>query len=48
MSNNWFQKKVDEITTEYKDNQQKSEVSKDLEFNIRYFKTQLGDSFDIK
>ena len=26
MSNNWFQKKVDEITTEYKDNQQKSEA----------------------
>ena len=48
MNNNWFLKKVDEITTEYKGIQQKIEISKDLDFNVRYFKNQLGGSFDIK
>lgn len=50
MSNNWLQKKIDEITVsdEKNKNQRKTEVSEDLQKNIRYFKTQLGDSFDIK
>ena len=48
MNNNWFLKKVDEITAEYKGIQQKIEISKDLDFNVRYFKNQLGGSFDIK
>ncbi|MBR5202224.1 MAG: spore germination protein [Clostridia bacterium] len=48
MNNNWFLKKIDEITAEYKGVQQKIEISKDLDFNVRYFKNQLGGSFDIK
>lgn len=48
MSNNWFEKKVDEITTDNNSTQQKNEVSSDLSFNIRYFKAQLGNSFDVK
>ena len=48
MNNNWFQKKVEEITMANSSTQQKTEVSKDLNFNVRYFKSQLGGSFDIK
>lgn len=48
MQNNWFQKKVDEITMEEKSSEQKNDVSTDLQSNIRYFKEQLGSSFDIK
>lgn len=48
MKNSWFQKKVEEITMDNSSTQQKNEVSTDLDFNVRYFKSQLGGSFDIK
>ena len=48
MRNNWFQKKVEEITMDEKESGQKTNVSTDLDFNVRYFKSQLGGSFDIK
>lgn len=48
MENNWFQKKVQEITMPDTNNEQKTDVSADLQFNVRYFKAQLGNSFDVK
>ena len=48
MKNNWFQKKVEEITMDEKESGQKTTVNTDLDFNVRYFKSQLGGSFDIK
>lgn len=49
MKNNWFQRKIDEITFENKnENQQTVRVDSDLQKNIRYFKQQLGESFDVK
>lgn len=50
MKNNWFQKKIDEITfADNKDeNKQTVRVDTDLQKNIRYFKEQLGESFDVK
>ncbi len=45
---NWFQQKVDEITTDSVSNSKKVNVSTDLNFNMRYFKSQLGNSFDVK
>ena len=48
MENNWFQKKVQEITMPDTSNEQKTDVSADLQFNVRYFKAQLGNSFDVK
>ncbi len=44
----WFQQKVDEITIDSVSNKQKVNVSTDLDFNVRYFKSQLGNSFDVK
>ncbi len=45
----WFKNKVDEITFENSQNKkQKVRVDKSLQKNISYFKTQLGDSFDVK
>jgi len=48
--NNWFENKVDEITfnSSQKTNQQKVRVDSSLQKNVSYFKTQLGDSFDVK
>lgn len=48
MQNNWFQKKVDEITMGENKSESKTSVSTDLQTNIRYFKAQLGNSFDVK
>ena len=48
MKNNWFQKKVEEITMSEKESGEKINVNTDLDFNVRYFKKQLGGSFDIK
>ncbi len=49
MSNNRFQKKVDEITVSTNQNKkEKTEVSTNLQKNVQYFKDQLGNSFDVK
>lgn len=48
MGNNWFRKKVEEITVGEKESQNKNYVDTDLEANVRYFKSQMGDSFDVK
>ncbi len=45
---NWFQQKINEITSENDSDKQKVNVSTDLDFNVRYFKSQLGNSFDVK
>ncbi len=49
MGNDWFRKKVDEITVQSK--QTKSEkhfIGTVLQENVEYFKTQFGDAFDVK
>lgn len=48
MSNNWFNKKIDEITVPEKKESSKKYLSTDLQENIRYIKTQFGDAFDVK
>ncbi len=50
MKNNWFQRKIDEITFENSKNskQQTVRVDTTLQKNVAYFKEQLGESFDVK
>lgn len=49
MSENWFSKKVDEITTENNtDKSEKKNIDKDLQKNLAYIKQQFGDAFDVK
>ncbi len=48
MSENWFKKKVDEITVAVQSNDEKKYIDTDLQKNISYFKSQFGDAFDVK
>lgn len=48
MSENWFQKKVDEITVSNNATTEKKYIETDLQKNIMYFKQQFGDAFDVK
>ncbi len=49
MGENWFSKKVDEITVnENKEKTEKKNIDIDLQKNIMYFKQQFGDAFDVK
>lgn len=49
MSENWFLKKVDEITEKDSNEKTKSKpINKDLQKNIAYIKQQFGDAFDVK
>ncbi len=44
----WFNKKVDEITTDVQNNSSKNYIDTDLQKNMIYIKQQFGDSFDVK
>ncbi len=48
MSENWFQKKIDEITVKDNKSTEKQYVDTDLQKNIVYIKQQFGDAFDVK
>ncbi len=49
MNENWFSKKVDEITvTQNSSKSEKKNIDKDLQKNIAYIKQQFGDAFDVK
>ena len=49
MNENWFSKKVDEITvTQNNTKSEKKNIDKDLQKNIAYIKQQGGDAFDVK
>ncbi len=49
MNENWFSKKVDEITvTQNNTKSEKENIDKDLQKNIAYIKQQFGDAFDVK
>lgn len=48
MSENWFQKKIDEITVKDNNSTEKRFVDTDLQKNIMYIKQQFGDAFDVK
>lgn len=44
----WYQEKINEITMEKSQKREKANISTDLQFNVRYFKNQLGSAFDVK
>lgn len=48
MSENWLEKKVDEITVTVEKTDKKKYIDTDLQKNISYFKSQFGDAFDVK
>ncbi len=48
MSENWYEKKVGEITVPVQSNDEKKLIDTDLKKNIAYFKAQFGDAFDVK
>lgn len=49
MSENWFSKKVDEISiNEKNETTEKKNIDKDLQKNMAYIKQQFGDAFDVK
>ncbi len=49
MSENWFSKKVDEISiNENTKTTEKKNIDKDLQKNMAYIKQQFGDAFDVK
>ena len=49
MSENWFSKKVNEITINEKNQTtEKKNIDKDLQKNMAYIKQQFGDAFDVK
>ena len=48
MSENWIEKKVDDITVAVQSNDEKKYIDTDLQKNIAYFKSQFGDAFDVK
>ena len=49
MDENWFSKKVDEITiNENTTTAEKKNIDKDLQKNMAYIKQQFGDAFDVK
>ena len=48
MSENWFQKKIDEITVKDNNSTEKRFVETDLQRNVMYIKQQFGDAFDVK
>ena len=48
MSENWFQKKIDEITVKDNNSTEKRFVDTDLQKNMMYIKQQFGDAFDVK
>lgn len=48
MRNSWFNRKVEEITIGEKEQREKVSVSKDLQENVKYFKSKMGKSFDVK
>ena len=49
MNENWFSKKVDEITvTQNNTTSEKKRIDKDLQKNLSYIKQQFGDAFDVK
>lgn len=48
MSENWLEKKVDEITVSVEKKDEKKFIDTTLQKNIMYLKSQFGDAFDVK
>lgn len=45
---NWYEKKIDEITVPNVENEEKVPVKKDVFENLKYLKSKLDPSFDVK